>query len=49
MESQAIITFTDDPNLQMKADQDALERRLWAKQEKVKADHSRREQADRDM
>lgn len=33
----------------MKADQDALERRLWAKQEKVKADHERTLQAERDM
>ena len=33
----------------MKADQDALERRLWAKQEKVKAEHERLVKAERDM
>ena len=37
------------PDAQMKVDQDALERRLWAKQEKVKADHERGLQAERDM
>ena len=33
----------------MKADQDALERRLWAKQERVKAEHEKIMQAERDM
>ena len=33
----------------MKASQDALERRLWAKQEKVKAEHERSIKADKDM
>ncbi|CAD6568480.1 MAG: hypothetical protein TREMPRED_004553 [Tremellales sp. Tagirdzhanova-0007] len=33
----------------MKASQDALERRLWAKQEKVKADHERSIKADKDI
>jgi hypothetical protein len=33
----------------MKADQDALERRMWAKSEKIKADHGRTIQAERDM
>ncbi|OXG19153.1 hypothetical protein C367_04597 [Cryptococcus neoformans Ze90-1] len=33
----------------MKQDQDALERRLWAKGEKVKADHERTVKADKDI
>ena len=33
----------------MKADQDALERRLWAKQEKVKGEHAKVLQAEKDM
>lgn len=33
----------------MKADQDALERRLWAKQERVKAEHERVVKAEKDM
>jgi hypothetical protein len=33
----------------MKADQDALERRMWAKQEKIKADHERSILAEREM
>lgn len=33
----------------MKADQDALERRLWAKQEKVKVEHEKGVKAERDM
>jgi hypothetical protein len=33
----------------MKADQDALERRLWAKEEKLKAEHERSLQAEKDM
>ena len=33
----------------MKADQDALERRLWAKQERVKAEHEQVVQAEKDM
>lgn len=33
----------------MKQDQDALERRLWAKGEKVKADHERTVKAEKDM
>jgi hypothetical protein len=33
----------------MKADQDALERRMWAKSEKIKAEHERTVQAELDM
>lgn len=33
----------------MKQDQDTLERRLWAKGEKVKADHERTVRAEKDM
>jgi hypothetical protein len=33
----------------MKSDQDALERRLWAKAEKLKAEHEKRVQAEKDM
>ncbi|RSH82281.1 hypothetical protein EHS25_005991 [Saitozyma podzolica] len=33
----------------MKVDQDTLERRLWAKQEKVKAEHERRIKAEKDI
>ncbi|ORX38359.1 hypothetical protein BD324DRAFT_351323 [Kockovaella imperatae] len=33
----------------MKADQDALERRLWAKQERVKAEHEKVVQAEKDI
>ncbi|KAI9637616.1 uncharacterized protein MKK02DRAFT_43542 [Dioszegia hungarica] len=33
----------------MKADQDALERRMWAKQEKIKADHERSILAEREI
>jgi hypothetical protein len=33
----------------MKADQDALERRLLAEQAKIKAEHERSTQAERDM
>jgi hypothetical protein len=35
--------------MQMKVDQDTLERRLWAKQEKVKAEHERQIKAEKDM
>lgn len=35
--------------MQMKSDQDALERRLWAKQEKLKAEHARSLSAEQDM
>jgi hypothetical protein len=34
---------------QMKSDQDALERRLWARMEKVKADHGRKTAPEREM
>lgn len=33
----------------MKADQDALERRLWAKRERMKAEHEKSIQAEKDM
>ncbi|WOO77923.1 uncharacterized protein LOC62_01G001477 [Vanrija pseudolonga] len=33
----------------MKADQDALERRLWARMEKVKADHGKKNAAEREV
>lgn len=33
----------------MKADQDALERRLWARMEKVKADHGKKSAAEREV
>lgn len=33
----------------MKVDQDTLERRLWAKMEKVKGDHEKGTRTDREM
>ena len=33
----------------MKAGQDALERRLWAKQERLKAEHEKQIQVEKDM
>ncbi|TXT15880.1 hypothetical protein VHUM_00383 [Vanrija humicola] len=33
----------------MKADQEALERRLWARMEKVKADHTKKSAAEREV
>ncbi|EAL19459.1 hypothetical protein CNBG4060 [Cryptococcus deneoformans B-3501A] len=55
MRALPIITeLLDDHNFKaelrkMKQDQDALERRLWAKGEKVKADHERTVKAEKDI
>lgn len=38
-----------DADSQMKAEQDGLERRLWAKQEKLKGDHTRSLEPEKEM